>query len=59
VCPVTHTREDESYYVTSGELEVVVGDKAFVLKADDSREGRLAEETEIVRMDPPLFTDAA
>ena len=28
----THTREDEAYYVLSGELEVVVGDEAFVLK---------------------------
>ena len=32
----THTREDESYYVLSGELEVVVGEKAFVLKAGDT-----------------------
>jgi quercetin dioxygenase-like cupin family protein len=32
----THTREDESYYVTSGELEVTVGDKVFVLKPGDS-----------------------
>jgi oxalate decarboxylase/phosphoglucose isomerase-like protein (cupin superfamily) len=31
-----HTREDESYYVTSGELEVIIGDKVFVLKAGDS-----------------------
>jgi len=28
----THTRENESYYVLSGELEVVVGDKKFLLK---------------------------
>jgi quercetin dioxygenase-like cupin family protein len=32
----THTREDETYYVTSGELEVIVGDETFVLKAGDS-----------------------
>jgi oxalate decarboxylase/phosphoglucose isomerase-like protein (cupin superfamily) len=32
----THTREDESYYVLSGELEVVVGEQAFVLKAGDA-----------------------
>ena len=32
----THTREDETYYVLSGELDVIVGDKLFVLKAGDS-----------------------
>jgi len=32
----THTREDESYYVLSGELEVVVGGDVFVLKPGDS-----------------------
>jgi quercetin dioxygenase-like cupin family protein len=32
----THTREDESYYVTAGELEVIVGNEVFVLKAGDS-----------------------
>jgi len=32
----THTREDESYYVTAGELEVIVGKEVFVLKAGDS-----------------------
>jgi len=31
-----HTREDESYFVLSGELEVIVGDKTFVLKPGDS-----------------------
>jgi oxalate decarboxylase/phosphoglucose isomerase-like protein (cupin superfamily) len=31
-----HTREDESYYVLSGELEVLVAGKVFVLKAGDS-----------------------
>jgi quercetin dioxygenase-like cupin family protein len=31
----THTHEDESYYVTSGELEVIVGDQVFVLKEGD------------------------
>jgi uncharacterized RmlC-like cupin family protein len=32
----THTREDETYYVTAGELEVIVGEEVFVLKAGDS-----------------------
>jgi quercetin dioxygenase-like cupin family protein len=32
----THTREDETYYVTAGELEVIVGEEIFVLKAGDS-----------------------
>ena len=32
----THTREDESYFVLAGELEVIVGDKTFVLKPGDS-----------------------
>lgn len=32
----THTREDESYYVISGELEVTVRGEIFVLKAGDS-----------------------
>ena len=32
----THTREDETYYVPSGELEVVVGEEIFVLKNGDS-----------------------
>jgi len=32
----THTREDETYYVTSGELEVIVGDETLVLQAGDS-----------------------
>ena len=32
----THTREDETYHVLAGELEVVVGDEIFVLKADDT-----------------------
>ena len=31
----THTREDESYYVISGELEVIVGGEVFVLKPGD------------------------
>src|SRR5262249_6965430 len=31
-----HTREDEACYVLSGELEVIVGSKVFVLKAGDS-----------------------
>jgi quercetin dioxygenase-like cupin family protein len=32
----THTREDEGYYVLSGELEVVVGEEIFILKAGDT-----------------------
>jgi quercetin dioxygenase-like cupin family protein len=32
----THTREDESYYVLSGELEVVVAEEVFLLKPGDS-----------------------
>ena len=32
----THTREDEAYYVLSGELEVAVGEGVFVLKPGDS-----------------------
>src|SRR5262250_356729 len=32
----THTREDETYYVASGELEVTVGDEVFVLRAGDT-----------------------
>ena len=32
----THTCEDETYHVTAGELEVVVGEEIFVLKAGDS-----------------------
>jgi len=32
----THTREDESYYVTAGELEVTVGDEVYVLKEGDT-----------------------
>ena len=31
-----HTREDEAYYVLAGELEVVVGDEIFVLRAGDT-----------------------
>src|SRR6516225_63669 len=31
----THTREDEAYYVLSGELEVV-GDEVFILRAGDT-----------------------
>jgi mannose-6-phosphate isomerase-like protein (cupin superfamily) len=30
------TREDEGYYVLSGELEVVVGEEIFILKAGDT-----------------------
>jgi quercetin dioxygenase-like cupin family protein len=32
----THTREDESYFVLVGELEVIVGGKTFVLRPGDS-----------------------
>ena len=32
----THTREDETYYVIAGELEVIVGDEVFVLKSGDT-----------------------
>ena len=32
----THTREDETYYVMSGQLEVIVGEEVFVLKAGDT-----------------------
>jgi quercetin dioxygenase-like cupin family protein len=32
----THTREDEAYYVLSGELEVIVGDEVFILRANDT-----------------------
>src|SRR5215470_18634439 len=32
----THTREDEVYFVLAGELEVTVGEKAFVLWPGDS-----------------------
>jgi quercetin dioxygenase-like cupin family protein len=31
-----HTREDETYYVTSGELEVIVGEEVFALQAGDA-----------------------
>jgi quercetin dioxygenase-like cupin family protein len=31
-----HTREDEAYYVLSGELEVIVADEVFVLRAGDT-----------------------
>jgi quercetin dioxygenase-like cupin family protein len=32
----THTREDEAYYVISGELEIIVGDEIFVLRTGDT-----------------------
>lgn len=32
----THTREDEVYFVLAGELEVVVGEETFILKAGDT-----------------------
>jgi quercetin dioxygenase-like cupin family protein len=32
----THTREDEAYYMLSGELEVVVKDEVFILRAGDT-----------------------
>src|SRR5262250_2168058 len=32
----THTREDESYFVLAGEMEVIIGGESFVLKPGDS-----------------------
>jgi quercetin dioxygenase-like cupin family protein len=32
----THTREDEAYFVLAGELEVIVGNERFVLRAGDT-----------------------
>ena len=32
----THTREDETYYVLSGELRVEVGDQSFLLRPGDT-----------------------
>jgi mannose-6-phosphate isomerase-like protein (cupin superfamily) len=32
----THSREDEVYFVLTGELEVIVGDEIFVLKPGDT-----------------------
>jgi quercetin dioxygenase-like cupin family protein len=32
----THTREDETYHVLAGELEVVVGEESFVLSEGDT-----------------------
>ena len=32
----THTREDETYYVLSGELKVEVGDQTFLLRPGDT-----------------------
>ena len=32
----THTREDETYYVLSGELNVKVGDQSFLLRPGDT-----------------------
>ena len=32
----THTREDEAYFVLSGELEVIVGEEVFLLRAGDT-----------------------
>jgi mannose-6-phosphate isomerase-like protein (cupin superfamily) len=32
----THGREDEAYYVLSGELEVIVGDEVFILRDGDT-----------------------
>jgi uncharacterized RmlC-like cupin family protein len=32
----THTRDDETYYILAGELEVIVGDEAFILKTGDT-----------------------
>jgi quercetin dioxygenase-like cupin family protein len=35
----THTREDEAWYILSGELEVVVGEERFVLREGDTLMG--------------------
>ena len=32
----THTREDEAYFVLSGELEVIVGEEVFFLRPGDT-----------------------
>jgi quercetin dioxygenase-like cupin family protein len=32
----THTREDETYYVLAGKLEIIVGDEIFVLGTGDT-----------------------
>src|SRR5215472_15429209 len=32
----THTREDEVYFILAGELEVIVGNKPFVLRTGDT-----------------------
>ena len=32
----THTREDEAYFVLSGELEAIVGDEIFTLRAGET-----------------------
>jgi quercetin dioxygenase-like cupin family protein len=32
----THTREDEAYFVLSGELEAIVGDETFTLRAGET-----------------------
>jgi mannose-6-phosphate isomerase-like protein (cupin superfamily) len=32
----THTREDEAYFVLAGELDVVIGDEVFILRAGDT-----------------------
>ena len=32
----THTREDEAYFILAGELEVIAGDKTFVLRPGDT-----------------------
>ena len=32
----THTREDETYYILAGELEVIVGDEVFILRLGDT-----------------------
>ena len=32
----THTREDEAYFVVSGELEATIGDDVFILKAGET-----------------------
>jgi mannose-6-phosphate isomerase-like protein (cupin superfamily) len=34
--PHVHTREDEAYFVISGELEAIVGDEVFTLRAGET-----------------------
>jgi quercetin dioxygenase-like cupin family protein len=64
----THTREDEGYYILSGELEVIVGEEVFILKAGDTlmaprdiphqlRNSGNAENYYLLIFSPPGFED--